>query len=174
MKIRKVTPDIHPKVSALLRQAFPDSTNEALIVDSLHNHNKIIYEWICIHINMVIAHIAFSKAYKGTDVCGLHLGTLAVKPEFQNRGIGSELLRFSLRQEPIKDSTIFVFGPPAFYNKFGFEPCSIPTCTRNKKGCSFLSMRNNESVPFTVGYEQEFIFAAPKINTVSPSNRRRR
>lgn len=174
MKIRKVTPDIYPKVSALLRQAFPDNADEELIVDNLRKHNKPIHEWVCIHINRVIAYIAFSKAYKGSDVCGLHLGTLAVKHEFQNQGIGSELLRFSLRQEFIKDSTIFVLGLPAFYRKFGFEPCSIPTCPRDKKGCKFLSMRNNESVPFTVGYEPEFSLAIPKKNFISPRKRRRR
>jgi len=66
MKIRKVTPDIYPKVSALLRQAFPDNADEELIVDNLRKHNKPIHEWVCIHINRVIAYIAFSKAYKGT------------------------------------------------------------------------------------------------------------
>ena len=98
----------------------------------------------------------FPNAYNGSDVCGLHLAPLAVKPEFQRQGIGSELLRFALRQDCIKAKTIFVLGVPGFYKKFGFEPCAIPLCSFDKNNAHFLSIRNNASHQFTVGYEPEF------------------
>ena len=104
MKIRQLTPENYPKASALLRQAFPRSTYEVQLVENLHRHGKAVHEWVCLHINAVIAYIAFTKAYNGSAVCGLHLAPLAVKPEFQNQGIGSELLRFALRQEAIKEN----------------------------------------------------------------------
>ena len=156
MKIRKLTPENYAKVSALLQQAFPGSTYEVQLVENLHKNGKAVYEWVCIHINSVIAYIAFSNAYNGPAVCGLHLGPLAVKPEFQKQGTGAELLRFALRQDVIKDSTIFVLGAPGFYQKFGFAPCAQPLCPFDKKNAHFLSIRNNPSSQFTVGYEPEF------------------
>ncbi|HIJ91276.1 MAG: N-acetyltransferase [Desulfobulbaceae bacterium] len=156
MKIRELTPENYPKASALLRQAFPGSTKEVQLVENLHKNGKAVHEWVCIHINSVIAYLAFSKAYNGSAVCGLHLGPLAVKPEFQNQGVGSELLRFALRQEIIKESTIFVLGDPHFYEKFGFAPCALPICPFDTNNDHFLSIRNTTTSRFTVGYEPEF------------------
>jgi putative acetyltransferase len=179
MKIRKLTPENYAKVSALLQQAFPGSTYEGQLVENLHKNGRTVHEWVCIHINTVIAYIAFSNAYHGTAVCGLHLAPLAVKPEFQKQGTGSELLRFALRQDVIKDSTIFVLGAPAFYQKFGFTPCSQPLCPFDKKNAHFLSIRNNSSDQFTVGYEPEFKSGAEGGHGgggphVSPKNLQRR
>ncbi|MCJ7602899.1 MAG: N-acetyltransferase [Desulfobulbaceae bacterium] len=160
MKIRKLTPENYDKASALLRQAFPGSTYEVQVVENFHKNGKAVHEWVCVHINTVIAYIAFSNAYNGSAVCGLHLAPLAVKPEFQKQGIGSELLRFALRQDVIKENTIFVLGDPGFYQKFGFEPCAIPICPFDKNNAHFLSIRNNTSSQFTVGYESEFNIGA--------------
>jgi putative acetyltransferase len=156
MKIRKLTPENYVKASALLGQAFPGSKYEVRLVENFHKNGRAVHEWVCIHINRVIAYVAFSKAYNGSEVCGLHLAPLAVKPEFQRQGIGSELLRFALRQEVIKTNTIFVLGDPGFYQKFGFEPCAIPICPFAKSNANFFSIRNNSSSQFTVGYESEF------------------
>jgi len=156
MKIRQLTTENYAKASALLRQTFPGRTDEVRLVENLRKHGKAVHEWVGIHTNKVIAYIAFSLAYKGSDVCGLHLGPLAVKPEFQRQGVGSELLRFALRQEAIKGQTIFVVGPPGFYQKYGFAPCPMPVCPFTKKKAEFLSLRNNTATQFTVGYESEF------------------
>ncbi len=156
MKIRRVTPEIYPKALGLLKQTFPNSNYEISLVEKLHNGNKEIDEWVCIHINKVIAYIAFTKAYNGKDVCGLHLAPVAVKPEYQRQGIGSELIGFALRQEKIKNNTIFVLGNPEYYKKFGFTPCQNPVCSFAKKNRHFLSIRNEFTENFTVGYEREF------------------
>jgi putative acetyltransferase len=161
MKIRKLTPENYAKVSALLRQAFPGSTYEVQLVENLHKHGKSVHGWVCIHINTVIAAIVFSNAYNGAAVCGLHLAPLAVKPEFQKQGIGSELLRFALRQEVIKANTIFALGDPRFYRQFGFAPCAMPLCPFDKDNAHFLSLRNNTVSQFTVGYEADFNMGTP-------------
>lgn len=156
MKIRKLTPENYAKASALLQQAFPGSTYEMQLVESFHRKNTPVHEWVCVHINRVIAYIAFSNAYNGPDICGLHLAPLAVKPEFQGQGIGTELLLFALRQDVIQANTIFVLGDPGFYKKFGFNPCSNPICPFDKKNAHFLSIRNTITSQFTVEYESEF------------------
>ncbi len=156
MKISKVTPALYGKASALLRLAFPGSHYEEQLVEEFHNNGTPLHEWVCIHANRVIAYIAFSNAYHEETVCGLHLAPLAVNPDFQNQGVGSELLHFALRQEVISKSTLYVLGKPDFYRKLGFELCTNPVCPFDKNNAHFLSLRNNASAAFTVGYEGEF------------------
>ncbi len=156
MKIRKPTREIYVKVSALLSSAFPKSRYETELVEEFHENDTPIHEWVCIHINKVIAYIAFSNAYNGNEVCGLHLAPIAVAPKFQRQGFGSELLRFALRQEAIKNSPLFVLGNPKFYKQFGFEHCTIPTCPFDKENRHFLAIRNTTTTRFIIGYEPEF------------------
>jgi putative acetyltransferase len=160
MKIQKLTVENRAKVYALLQRAFPGSNYEAGLVQKLHENGRAIHEWVCIHTNKVIAYIAFSNAYHGKDICGLHLGHMAVAPDFQKQGVGTELLRFALRQEPIKSQALFVLGAPGYYQRFGFEPCSMPNCPFDANNAHFLSMRNNTTTIFAVGYEPEFKAAA--------------
>jgi putative acetyltransferase len=171
VKIRKVTEDNRAKVYALLRSAFPDSEYESGLVQKLHENGKAIHEWVCIHTNKVIAYIAFSKAYNGEDLCGLHLAPMAVTPEFQKQGVGSELLRFALRQEPIKSQPLFVLGEPDYYKRYGFEPCNLPVCPFDKNNAHFLSMRNKTTGSFIVGYEAEFKTGAKPSRTQGEKRR---
>ena len=156
MKIRQLTPEQYPKVAALLQQAFPRSKDEGQLFAALHEKGRVLHEWVCLHRDTVTAYIAFSRAYDGATVCGLHLAPLAVKPQMQGQGIGSELLRFALRQEAIKASTLFVLGSPKLFQKFGFERCAMPVCPFDKDNAHFLSLRNTTMHPFMVGYEPEF------------------
>jgi len=156
MKIRPLTEENYSKVSALLRQAFPSKNTELKLVENLHKNTKPMHEWVAIHTNRIIAYIAFTNAYNGKEICGLHLAPLAVKPEFQKQGVGSELIRFALRQKAIKESTIYVLGNPNYYQKFGFELCDMPICPFDKNNTHFLSIRNTVTSPFKVKYEPEF------------------
>jgi putative acetyltransferase len=171
MKIQKVTEETRPKVYALLLRAFPYSTYEVELVRKLHVNNKPIHEWVCIHTNKVTAYIAFSNAYHGEEICGLHLAPMAVSPDFQGQGVGSELLRFALRQELIKSQPLFVLGEPGYYSKFGFEPCSMPICLFDKNNAHFLSLRFTSTALFNVGYEPEF---KPSEKPTVPKGKRRR
>ena len=156
MKIQKVTIETRPKVYALLQRVFPGSDYEAGLVRQLHENGRPLHEWVCIHVNKVIAYIAFTHAWHGSDVCGLHLAPMAVAPDFQRQGVGAELLRFALRQEAIKSRPLFVLGEPGYYQKFGFEPCRLPICPFDTDNAHFLSMRNTVTTSFIVGYEPEF------------------
>lgn len=156
MKIQQLTIENRPKVYALLKRAFPGSLYEAGLVQKLHENGRQVQEWVCIHTGKVIAYIAFTNAYHDDAICGLHLAPMAVSPDFQKQGVGSELLRFALRQESIKSQPLFVLGEPAYYRRFGFEPCSLPVCPFDHDNQHFLSMQSNVSASFIVGYEPEF------------------
>ena len=173
MKIQKATIEHRPKVYALLQRAFPGSDYEAGLVRKLHEHGRPIHEWVCLHVNKVIAYIAFSHAYHGSDICGLHLAPMAVAPDFQRQGVGTELLRFALRQEAIKNQTLFVLGEPGYYKRFGFEPCSLPVCPFDTNNAHFLSIGNTITTSFIVGYEPEFKSAAVPPGTQGKKRRPR-
>lgn len=159
MKIQKLSIENRPKVYALLQRAFPGSDYETRLVQKLHENNRVLHEWVCIHVNKAIAYIAFSPAYHGKEICGLHLAPMAVAPDFQKQGVGSELLRFALRQAEIKDQPLFVLGAPGYYQRFGFEPCTQPVCPFDTDNAHFLSMHSCVTTGFTVGYEPEFMAA---------------
>lgn len=172
MKIQKVTQENQAKVYALLRSAFKGSSYEAELVQKLHENNRTIHEWICIHRSKAIAYIAFSNAYHGSELCGLHLAPMAVSPEMQKQGIGTELINFALRQPQIKGQPLFVLGKPGYYQRFGFKPCKQPLCPFDKNNANFLSMNHSSEESFTIGYEGEFTAASlvPKKPASKPSN----
>jgi len=172
MKIQKVTIEHRPKVYALLQRAFPGSDYEARLVQRLHENGRTLHEWVCIHVNKAIAYIAFTRAYQAGEVCGLHLAPMAVAPDFQKQGVGTELLRFALRQAEIKDQPLFVLGEAGYYRRFGFEPCQAPVCPFDTANAHFLGMRNTVSDSFIVGYEPEFQAAA--VAPALPGNKRRK
>jgi len=172
MKIQKVTIDHRPKVYALLQRAFPGSDYEARLVQKLHENGRTLQEWVCIHVNKAIAYIAFTPAYQGREICGLHLAPMAVAPDFQKQGVGTELLKFALRQEAIKDQPLFVLGEPGYYRRFGFEPCTMPVCPFDSGNAHFLSMRNTVTSSFIVGYEPEF-HVAP-VSPAPPGKKRKK
>ena len=58
-----------------------------------------MHEWVFPVRDSVVAYIGFTNAYNGKKIVGLHLEPIAVQPQMQRQGIGSELLRFVLRQE---------------------------------------------------------------------------
>lgn len=73
-----------------------------------------------------VGHVLFTKAHLlGSDVSFSVsiLAPLAVIPEFQSRGVGSQLVREGLRL--LSESgvaLVFVLGHPKYYPRFGFRP----------------------------------------------------
>lgn len=174
MKIQKLSIENRPKVYGLLQRAFPKSDYEARLVQRLHENNRSMHEWVCIHVNKAIAYIAFSPAYHGREVCGLHLAPMVVAPDFQRQGVGTELLQYALRQAEIKSQPLFVLGQPGYYSRFGFETCSQPVCPFDTDNAHFLSMRNNVDSSFIVGYEPEFQVVAMPPAPAPQGKRRKR
>jgi putative acetyltransferase len=74
----------------------------------------------------VVGHVAYTRGWLDARerlVEVLILSPLAVSPDRQRRGVGSELVRRSLdalrsRPEPL----VFLEGDPAYYGRLGFQP----------------------------------------------------
>ena len=65
----------------------------------------------------------YSPASVGDDVTGAALGPMAVLPEYQRQGIGSQLVETGNRRiEEARHPFIILVGHPDFYPRFGFVP----------------------------------------------------
>lgn len=75
----------------------------------------------------IIGAIMYSRAYvidggKKTEV--LTFGPLCVEPALQNKGIGSELLKYTMNvARKLGYKAIIIFGEPGYYPKHGFKTC---------------------------------------------------
>jgi len=81
---------------------------------------------VAVEAGRVVGHILFSPFVietKDGTVPALTLAPLAVRPEFQNRGVGSELVRDGLeRCRILGHKIVVVVGHPEYYPRFGFSP----------------------------------------------------
>ena len=157
MKIRKPdNEDLQRKAAAVLHRAFPNSTYEEKLITNLREAGDTIYEWVAIHRNLVIGYIAFTNAYNDDQIVGLHLAPLAIHPDYQRTGVGTELMQFVLRQKEIKDKTLFVLGKPGYYERFDFKHSHKPICPFTKNNKNFMIRGTLDESDFTVDYENEF------------------
>ena len=76
----------------------------------------------------IVGHILFSIVVIETEegnVQSLALAPVAVKPDYQNEGIGSSLVWEGLkRSKELRYRSVIVLGHSAYYPRFGFIPAS--------------------------------------------------
>ncbi len=99
--------------------------DEARLVDALCDGGHVAVSLVADLDGEIVGHILFSGLSIVTAtgaLSALALAPMAVLPAFQNRGIGSELVRRGLsacREEGA--SIVIVLGHPEFYPRFGFS-----------------------------------------------------
>ncbi len=72
----------------------------------------------------ILGHVSFSPVYLSQThrLIGYLLAPLAVHPDFQKKGIGSQLVKLGLdRVSSLGAGYVFVYGDPKYYERFGFE-----------------------------------------------------
>lgn len=107
-------------------QAFGQAS-EANVVDRLRENCTNILSLVAVQDDHVVGHILFSplKIDGDTVIEGMGLGPMAVLPELQRQGIGSQLVQAGI--EILKrrgDPFIIVLGHPEYYPRFGFQRTS--------------------------------------------------
>jgi putative acetyltransferase len=97
--------------------ARPD---EAGLVDALRSAGDAVFSLVAVDGGRVVGHVMFSKM--SAPFRALGLGPVAVLPERQRTGIGSQLIREGLARAVAEDwKGGFVLGDPAYYGRFGFD-----------------------------------------------------
>jgi len=140
----------HAAIRHVLRAAFPDET-ESRLVDLLRERQKLSISLVAVVGRDVAGTIVFSpimieKAPQGFR--GLGLAPVAVLPEYQNRGIGSQLIREGIAQcRRDGYDAVVVLGHPNFYPRFGFQTASAHGLT-NEYGAddAFMVLELREGV----------------------------
>ncbi len=126
IKIRKEERIDIEQVREIVRAAFP-SDAESKLVDALRSNGKAIVSLVAVQEKQVLGHILFSpvSTTPSGDSKGIGLAPVAVHPEFQSQGLGSQLIREGLRlcQELGYDYCV-VLGGPKYYSRFGFQKAS--------------------------------------------------
>ena len=128
--IRKINKSDYDAVEVLTREAFWNvyrpGCGEHLVVHNIHKENKSIeeLELVAEYDNKIVGHIVYTNGYvDGSDKYGfISFGPISVMPEFQNKGIGSKLIRISLQKASrLGYEAVFITGDNDYYSKFGFE-----------------------------------------------------
>ncbi len=106
-------------------RAFEQS-NEGNIVDALRVAGALTISLVALHENQIVGHIAFSPVTIESgdgSFTALGLGPMAVLPEHQNEGIGSQLVEAGLKEcLRLGHEIVVVIGHPEYYPRFGFVP----------------------------------------------------
>jgi putative acetyltransferase len=125
--VRVETDADHDAVETIHRAAFGQA-EEARIVRALRGSQAFLPELSLVaeHGGQIVGHILFSKLLirgeKG-DTPGLALAPMAVLPERQGRGIGTELVRRGVDEaRRLGHEIVVVLGHPDYYPRFGFTP----------------------------------------------------
>jgi putative acetyltransferase len=125
--IRPETSDDIAAVRHINEAAF-DTSTEAGLVDALRSNGAATISLVADINGQVVGHILFSPVSiepESSVANPLGLGPMAVLPEFQNQGIGSQLVREGLEEcRRLGCEMVVVVGHPEYYPRFGFVPAS--------------------------------------------------
>ena len=126
--IRKEEEKDHEQIYEVNKLAFQQE-NESNLIEKIRKSENFIPELsIVAEINnRIVGHILFSKIkiMGDSDYESLALAPVAVIPEFQKRGIGSELVKIGIdKAKELGFDSIIVLGHKEYYPKFGFQRAS--------------------------------------------------
>ncbi|QUG41665.1 N-acetyltransferase [Psychrobacillus sp. INOP01] len=116
---------------AFLNEEYSDK-REHLLVNRIRKSDAFIPELSLVALNKgknIIGHILLSKI-KIVDgdnaVDSLALAPVSVTPEYQKKGIGSQLIHAALKNaKDLGYRSVIVLGHKDYYPKFGFKPASL-------------------------------------------------
>jgi predicted N-acetyltransferase YhbS len=130
--IRQERPEEYSSTEEMTKQAFSheeySDKKEHLLVNKIRKSDAFIPELSLVAINQsheVVGHILLSKITiidhdKVAD--SLALAPVSVAPSFQNKGIGSQLIRAALQKaKEFGFQSVIVLGHKDYYPKFGFK-----------------------------------------------------
>ena len=113
-------------VHAVNASAFETSA-EARLVTRLREEAQPLVSLVAEEHGEIVGHIILSPVMLSghAHLKILGLGPMAVLPEHQRKGIGSELVRAGLAQgKELGFGAVVLVGHPEFYPRFGFAPAS--------------------------------------------------
>ncbi len=132
--IRPELPDDHAVIGDIIVAAFHGmpyaAGDEAQLVGALRSQNALSVSLVAEWQGVLIGQIALSPARPADGTQDWYaLGPVAVVPEHQRSGVGSQLVRAGLHAIAAMGARgCILTGNPAYYVRFGFElsPANVP------------------------------------------------
>ncbi|MCH7408927.1 N-acetyltransferase [Belliella sp. DSM 111904] len=128
MNIRQETKNDFNAVFEVNKLAFGQDS-EANLVELLRQSEAFIPQLSLVATlgNKIVGHILFTKIQiindDKSETDSLALAPMAVRPEFQNKGIGGQLIKHGLdKARELQHKSVIVLGHEHYYPKFGFIP----------------------------------------------------
>jgi putative acetyltransferase len=122
ISIRPERPGDADDIREVNERAFGGS-DEARIVDALRGAADVI-SLVATADERVVGHILFTPVTVDPPAAGVRvagLGPMAVRPEYQRRGVGSQLVRVGIEEcRRLGYAAVVVVGHPEYYPRFGF------------------------------------------------------
>lgn len=127
IQIRESIASDFNSIMEIEKQAFGYDKEAKLVADLLADHTaEPIVSLLAFYNDEPVGHILFTRAYfsEQEEQPMMHvLAPLAVKPEYQRKGIGGMLIKAGLEKLREKGSNlVFVLGHKEYYPKYGFMP----------------------------------------------------
>jgi len=115
-----------PRIRRISKRAFVKSGDSGVYEHTRYHADAL--SLVALHDELLIAHILFTPTRLESpsgDVDGMGLLLLAVDPDFQRRGIGSQLALAGIDALKAKSCPfVIVIGIAEYYPRFGFRPGS--------------------------------------------------
>ncbi len=128
MAVRTERTEDHESVWHVNELAF-GQRNEADLVDALRTNARPCISLVAVVDEQVVGHIFFSPVSIESEngvFTAMGLAPMAVLPEYQNQGIGSQLVREGLKEcQRLGHGIVVVLGHANYYPRFGFTPASL-------------------------------------------------
>lgn len=133
MKIRLENENDYWEVENLVRDSFWNvyrpGAFEHYIVHNLRDDESFIRNlaYVIEDNGKIIGHINFSKGfidYTDEKIDAIVLGPVAIDENYQNKGLGSKLINFTLKLASDSFPFVFVIGDENYYSRFGFQSAS--------------------------------------------------
>jgi putative acetyltransferase len=128
MIIRQEKPEDIDDIHALNELAF-GQPQEANIIDKLRINCDNLLSLVAIENEKVVEHVLFSPVeIEGQHeiIRGMGLAPMAVLPEMQHKGIGTQLVKSEIENlRKMQCPFIIILGHPEYYPRFGFERASL-------------------------------------------------
>ena len=123
IEIREESPDDIAAIREVNRLAFGQGL-EGQVVDALRANGGVLLSLVAVSDGKIVGHILYSPAVVGA-FRGAALGPMAVLPDYQRQGLGSQLVTTGNRRiGEAGHPFVIVLGHPQFYPRFGFTPAS--------------------------------------------------
>lgn len=130
-KYREALPEEYPQIIGFIKNIFKDNKTghfkDYLVIEEIFKNSRPsdFHSLVGISNGKIVAFALLTKSKMG-DVLGASITPIAVSPEFQNQGVGTNLIQIlEERVKRFKGKYICLFGQPGFFGRLGYYSADL-------------------------------------------------